>query len=116
LIHSSDIKNGSVQEEDEWVIVAPAKVAPSIEKLAVVASIHGNGSFGGVKNTVFSIENAQTNETIQHYNLTKEFSTAKIIVLGELIKNNGVWEFQPIGDAHDQASLDAALRAYGVPL
>ncbi len=116
LIHSSDIKNGSAQGDDEWVIVTPAKLAPSIETLAVVASIHGNGSFGGVKNTVFSIENAQTNETIQHYNLTKEFSTAKIIVLGELHKREGIWEFQPIGDAHAQANLDAALRAYGVPL
>ncbi|MDD5119026.1 MAG: TerD family protein [Sulfuricurvum sp.] len=116
LVHSADIKNGSTQSEDEWVIFTPSKVADSIEKLAIVASIHGNGSFGSVENTIFSIEDADTNTTIQQYDLSKNFSSSKIILLGELIKKMGVWEFQPIGDSHAEASLDSALKAYGVPM
>lgn len=116
LIHSADIKNGSTQSEDEWIVFTPSKVADSIEKLAIVASIHGSGSFGSIENTIFSIEDADTNTTIQQYNLTKNFSTSKIILLGELIKKAGVWEFQPIGDSHSEASLDSALKAYGVPM
>ncbi|MGD9970243.1 MAG: TerD family protein [Sulfuricurvum sp.] len=116
LIHSSDIKNGSIQQDDEWVVFTPAKIASSIEKLAIVASIHNNATFGNVENTIFSIEDADSNIVIQEYNLTKDFSTSKIILLGELIIKSGLWEFQPIGDSHAEASLDAALRAYGVPM
>ena len=115
--HMGDNLTGEGEGDDEQIEVNLSPVPANIEKIAFTVTIYDAGTrrqnFGQVSNAFCRIVDENTGKEIVRYDLGEDFSIETAIVVGELYKHNGEWEFNAIGSGF-QGGLAALCAHYGL--
>lgn len=115
--HSGDNRTGDGDGDDEALTVELARVAPEVQKVAVVVTIHDGEarrqSFGMVTNAFIRVVNDATGREIARYDLSEDASTETAMVFGEIYRHGAEWKFRAVGQGY-QGGLAPLARGFGV--
>lgn len=106
-------EGGDGEGDNEEIQVNLENVAAPVTSIAFSASIHSGQTFGTVRDAYIRVVNADTQVEILRYDLTGDFSRNDAVVLGELQRSGGGWEFQATGEGLI-GGLGAVARKFGV--
>ena len=115
--HAGDNLTGSGEGDDEQISIDVQGLPANVQKLVFVVNIYearARGQhFGMIRNAFIHIVDTQTNKELCRYSLTDDFSGYTGLVVGELDRNGGQWEFTAVGRGIREASfLDTLLKLY----
>lgn len=117
--HTGDDRTGGNSDDgdDEQIIIDLTKVPDNIQKIAFTATFYDadkrNQNFGQVSNAYVRLVNESTGAEVVRYNLGEDFSIETAIVICEVYKHNGEWEFNAVG-ADFSGGLAALCKNYGI--
>lgn len=97
LVHSGDALDGTEDDGiDEEIIFNPSKVPSEVTHVAILVNNYSSSSFKGVKNPMLEI--VKDGRVIMSAKMAdKKFQNYKTIYIGNLYYENGVWNFEAIG-------------------
>ena len=115
--HAGDNLTGSGEGDDEQIAIDVQRLPENVQKLVFVVNIYeakARGQhFGMIRNAFIHIVDTQTNKEICRYSLTDDFSGCTGLIVGELDRNGGQWEFTAVGRGVADASyLDKLINLY----
>lgn len=115
--HAGDNLTGGGDGDDEQITIDLQKLPANVQKLVFVVNIYDAGAkqqhFGMIRNAFIHITDTQANKELCRYNLTDDFSGFTGLVVGEMDRNGGQWEFTAVGRGVREASrLDKLLALY----
>lgn len=103
--------------DDERLEVDLAHVPPDIARIAVAVTIHDpdtpGQTLGMVNHAFLRCLNADTEREIARYELPEDCADQTSMVVGELVRSNGDWQFRAVGQGY-RGGLAPLARAYGV--
>lgn len=107
--HSGDNLTGEGDGDDEVINVALKNVDNRVSKILFVVNIfkafERGQNFGLVENAFIRVlDNSNGNELVK-YKLTNEYSDSTSVIIGALIKEDGSWSFNALGEGLKIASL-----------
>lgn len=103
LHHTGDDPTGgnSADGDDETIQVDLAKIAPSINEILFVVTIHDaiarKQNYGQVRNSYIRIVDDATGQEIAKYELDEDFSIETGVEFGKLYKRDSNWKFEASG-------------------
>lgn len=103
LHHTGDDPTGgnSADGDDETIQVDLAKIAPAINEILFVVTIHDaiarKQNYGQVRNSYIRIVDEATGQEIAKYELDEDFSIETGVEFGKLYKRDGNWKFEASG-------------------
>ena len=111
-----DNLTGSGDGDDERIQVDLSKIAPYVEKIVFVVTIHEANikrqTFGMIDNSYVRLLNSAANESeICRFDLKENGSTATSVIFAELYKERNNWKFKAIGEGR-VGDLNDILRLY----
>ncbi len=115
--HAGDNLTGGGEGDDEQIHVDLSRIPANVQKLVFVVNIYDANvrkqHFGMIRNAFIHLVDERTNRDICRYNLTDDFSGMTGLVVGELDRGSGEWEFTAVGRGVREASrLDALINLY----
>ena len=116
IMLEGDNLTGSGDGDDERIQVDLSKIAPYVERIVFVVTIHEAAikrqTFGMVDNSYVRLLNKAAGESeICRFDLKENGSTATSVVFAELYKERGNWKFKAIGEGR-VGDLNDILRLY----
>lgn len=115
--HSADARTGEEVDgdgDDEYIEIDLTKVPRDIESIVCVANIFeamkNNQTFGSVRSEI-RVCDGTSNRVLGNIKLSNEYATDTAIVLGQVVRNNGIWEFRLDGSGSMQ-DLNGILSHY----
>lgn len=117
IVHQGDNLTGEGDGDDEQIMVNLRLVPAYIDKIVFVVNIYDarskNQHFGMVENAFIRIVNMENKREICRYNLSDNYNNMTGLVVGEIYRKNGEWEFNAIGRPVKEASrLDSLVQLY----
>lgn len=103
LHHTGDDPTGgnSADGDDETIQVDLAKIAPAINEILFVVTIHDaiarKQNYGQIRNSYIRIVDDATGQEIAKYELDEDFSIETGVEFGKLYKRDGNWKFEASG-------------------
>jgi tellurium resistance protein TerD len=117
VIHAGDNLTGDGEGDDEQIKVDLSKIASEITKIPFTVTIYQaeqrGQSFGRVNSAYIRLVNADTNEEVARYNLGDGVPSETGAIFGEMVRENGDWQFKAIGQGFAGGLNEAAAR-YGL--
>lgn len=118
VIHMGDNRvGGDGVDDDEQIHVMLDKVPDFIQKIAVTVTIDSYAerrqNFGMVDSAYCRIVDNETGKEVARFNLGEDFSAETALVIGELYRYNGEWNFKAIGQGFSGGLL-ALCNNYGL--
>ncbi len=115
--HAGDNLTGGGDGDDEQIMIDLQMLPANVQKLVFVVNIYDANAkhqhFGMIRNAFIHITDTQANKELCRYNLTDDFSGFTGLVVGELDRNGGQWEFTAVGRGVQEASrLDRLIALY----
>ena len=116
---ATDDRTGGASDggDDEVMKIDLSKVASSVERIVVVATIDEAGprghNFGQVSNAYIRVVNQANNSEILRYDLSGDFSKNDAVIFGEFRRISGGWEFKAVGEGRTGGLL-TLCKEYGV--
>lgn len=116
VVLEGDNLTGSGDGDDERIRVDLSAVAPHVEKIVFVVTIHEAAqkrqTFGMIDNSYVRLLNAANGEQeICRFNLKEDGSTVTSVIFAEIYKEFGNWKFKAIGDGK-VGDLNEILKLY----
>lgn len=116
VVLEGDNLTGSGDGDDERIRVDLSEVAPHVEKIVFVVTIHEAAlkrqTFGMIDNSYVRLLNAANGEQeICRFNLKEDGSTVTSVIFAEIYKEFGNWKFKAIGDGK-VGDLNEILKLY----
>lgn len=97
LTHSGDCRDGSSTDVDESITIDPNLLRSDVNEIPIFVTIYGQGlSFTQVKQAMITIKD-DSGKVLGQFKLNNEFGAFNAVQMGSLIKNNGAWEYAPVG-------------------
>lgn len=119
VVHQGDNRTGAGEGDDEQIKITLSKLAPEVDKVAVVVTIHEGEnrkqSFGQVANAFIRLVNAKTDKEVVRYDLSEDASTETAMILGEVYRNGAEFKFRAVGQGF-KGGLGPLARNYGVDI
>ncbi len=117
IVHAGDNLTGSGEGDDEQISVDLAALPTNVAKLVFVVNIYDanvrSQHFGMIRNAFIRIVDERGGNEICRYNLTDDFGGMTGLVVGELDRNGGQWEFTAVGrGVRDASRLDKLINLY----
>lgn len=117
IVHQGDNLTGEGEGDDEQIMVDLSRMPSDIDKIVFVVNIYDakekNQHFGMIRNAFIRLVNMDSNTEICRYNLSDNYSDMTGLIVGEIHRKNGEWEFNAIGKPVQEASrLDSIIRLY----
>ena len=107
--HMGDNRTGAGDGDDEQIMVDLTLIPEDITKIAVTVTIDSaeqrRQSFGMVSNSFCRLVDADTDREVAHFDLGEDFSAETAIVVGELYRFRGDWQFRAIGQGFNNGLL-----------
>lgn len=114
IVHSGDnlcgknnpqLRGTPAEFDDESIIVDINSLDPAIDEIAIILTIHDAAakrqSFGTVRDCFIRItENDASGREIASYKPTEDFRDYTAVMIGSLMKRNGSWEFEAVGQGY----------------
>jgi len=117
VTHTGDNLTGEGEGDDEEILVTLNSVAPDVQKIVFVVTIHDyearKQNFGQVGSAYIRIVNSDTHVEITRFDLSEDASTNTAMIFGELYRHSGEWKFRAVGEG-SAGGLGALARNYGV--
>lgn len=117
VVHQGDNRTGEGEGDDEQIMVCLDKIPDYVEKIAITVTIDAaterKQNFGMVENAFCRLVNDDTGVEEVRFDLAEEFSIETAIVVGEIYKYNGSWQFRAIGQGFS-GGLQALCKNYGL--
>lgn len=118
VVHQGDNLTGDGDGDDEEIMIDLSKMPDRINKVVIFVNIYQARSkkqnFGMIKNSFIRLVNDDTHQEICRYNISEssEYSTATAVIFGELVRNNGEWEFKALGTPSSAGSVGDVANLY----
>lgn len=118
VVHSGDNRTGEGEGDDEQINIDLTQVPSNVEKISFVITIHDaearSQNFGQVTNAfVRVLKEDSSGEELIRYDLGEDFSIETAIVVGDLYRHGGEWEFAAVGAGY-QGGLAKIATDYGL--
>lgn len=117
IIHMGDNRTGAGDGDDETIEVTLSGLPTDYERLVVVITIynaeHRLQNFGMISNAYIRLIDENVGEEIVRYDLSEDFSTQTALVVGEIYKHRGQWQFKAIGSGYN-GGLAKLCATYGI--
>lgn len=115
IVHTGDNLTGSGDGDDEQIKANLDQLDPTIDRIVFVVNIYNAKSrgqhFGMIDNAFIHVDDLNAKKEIVRFNLSNMGNNIALIV-GELTKNNGEWEFTAIGETTNDASVNDLVRRF----
>lgn len=117
VIHQGDNRTGEGEGDDEQIFIDLDKIPDDIKKIAITVTIDSadtrRQNFGMVENAFCRLVNNDTDTEEARFDLGEDFSVETAVVIGEIYKHNGDWNFRAIGQGFS-GGLEALCKNYGL--
>lgn len=122
--HLGDNTTGEGDGDDERIQIDLRKIPANISRIIFTVTIYEaekrGQNFGQISNAFLQVSNAyirvvndETNKELLKYDLGDSFSIDSALVVSELYRNSGEWEFKAIGTGF-RGGLEALCDHYGI--
>ncbi len=117
IVHAGDNLTGSGDGDDEQISVDLAALPAEVAKLVFVVNIYDanvrSQHFGMIRNAFIRIVDERGGKELCRYNLTDDFGGMTGLVVAEMDRNGGQWEFTAVGrGVRDASRLDKLINLY----
>ena len=117
VVHQGDNRTGEGEGDDEQIFIDLEKIPAHITKIAITVTIDSadtrRQNFGMVENAFCRLVNDETGTEEARFDLGEEFSVETAVVIGEVYRYNGDWNFRAIGQGFSGGLL-ALCNNYGL--
>ena len=94
-----------------------SRIPADVQKIVFSISIHeaeeNNQDFGSVFNLFVRVLDERNNNELVRYELENKFAGYTALVVAELVRNNGNWNFDVVGDGMN-GGLMSVCKKFGV--
>ena len=115
--HTGDNRTGDTAGDDEVIIVNLPEVDPNVQKIVFTVTIYEaenrNQNFGMVENAYVHLTDSVSGKELLRYDLGEDFSLETAIVVCELYRKNGGWNFNAVGSGFARG-LAALCENFGI--
>ena len=116
VIHMGDNLTGEGEGDDEQIEIDLSRVPAGVEKIDITVTIYEadkrKQNFGQVSNAFVRVVNQSNNQELIRYDLGEDFSIETAVIVGELYRKNGEWNFVAIGSGF-KGGLHALNQNFG---
>ena len=117
IVHQGDNLTGEGEGDDEEIMVNLSLVPEEIHKIVFVVNIYDararNQHFGMIRNAFIRLVDLDKNTEICRFNLSDNYDNMTGLIVGELYRTNGCWEFNAVGQPVREASrLGSLVQMY----
>lgn len=116
VIHQGDNLTGEGDGDDESIEVDLTRIPSRIHKLVFVVNIYDcisrKQSFDMVQNAYIRLMDRRSGREIIKYDLNENYTGKTALIVGELERINGEWEFTAIGKPTNDTDLNQICRRY----
>ncbi len=112
--HNGDNRTGAGDGDDETVDIDLVKIAPEIQNVYVVVTIHNatdGFNFGNVVNASVRVYDRSNRSTLCEFRLSERYPEWDAMILGRLYRSEQGWSFEAMGDGFS-GGLQACLDQY----
>ena len=106
VIVGDDNRTGAGDGDDEHIIVDLTKLPESIQKVMFTVTIfeaaERSQNFGQVRNAYIRIVNTANDQELLRYDLSEDFSTDTVIIVGSIYRHNNEFKFEAAGQGYQQ--------------
>lgn len=120
VVHTGDNRTGDGDGDDEVIVVDLTKVAPEVQEIHFVVSIHDEHNtgqtFGQVRNSLIRIldkEHGDNAEPLAIFELDEDAHDKKSVIFGKLYRRGSDWSFRALGEGYTNG-LAGVLSGYGI--
>lgn len=117
VIHQGDNRTGDGDGDDEQIFIDLEKIPPHIKKIGITITIDAadrkRQNFGMIENAFCRLVNDETGVEEARFDLGEEFSVETAVVVGEVYRYNGDWNFRAVGQGF-AGGLLALCNRYGL--
>lgn len=117
LEHSGDNLTGDGDGDDEQMVALLKNMPENVDKIALAVNIYSGKSrgqdFGKIDNAFIRIVDARNNNEMCKYIMSNNPEYAGYVTMhfGNLIKVNGAWEFEAVGEPHSAPDISSFVRS-----
>lgn len=117
--HTGDDRTGGNSDEgdDEQILIDLEKVPEGVHKIVITVTIfdakNRRQNFGDVENAYIRLVNNETDKEVLRYDMTEDFSIETAVIVAEIYRVSGGWEFSPVGEGYE-GGLMTLCRKYGI--
>lgn len=103
--HGGDNLTGEGAGPDEVITVSLAGLQPGEDTVTFLVDIYdaearGDQKMGQVNNAFIEVSDPATGDVLVRYDLTEDYSTDAVLVVGQLYRRDGGWKFKAIGQGY----------------
>ncbi|MBQ6471337.1 MAG: TerD family protein [Victivallales bacterium] len=117
VVHQGDNSVLKGDADGEIINVDLDRVPKNIEKIVFTVTIDDaefrEQNFGMVSNTYISIIDTATGKELVNCQLAENFGDATALVVGEIVRHQGIWKFRPLRRGSQKTLFDLCVD-YGV--
>lgn len=118
VVHMGDNRvGGDGVDDDEQIHLMLDKVPDYIQKIAITVTIDSyeqrRQNFGMVDSAYCRLVDNKTGKEVARFDLNEDFSIETAVVIGEVYKHNGDWNFRAIGQGFS-GGLQSLCQNYGL--
>lgn len=117
IVHSGDNLTDEGEGDDEVIGVNLLDIDSAVQKIIFVIDIHKaddrKQNFGQVDDAYVRIVNKTDGKELCRFDLSEDYSTETLMIMGELYQKGGEWRFGSKGDGFS-GGLRSFLELYGL--
>ena len=118
LVHTGDNLTGDGAGDDEQLIADLKRMPSDVDKIAIAVNIYNGKSrgqnFGKIDNAFIHIINKENNSELCKFNISNDPTYSRYVTMyfGNLVKINGEWEFEAVGEPHSAPDISSFVRSF----
>ena len=116
VIHTGDNLTGEGEGDDEAIHIQLQDIPKRINKLVFVVNIYSAKSrgqhFGMIQNAFIRVVDRKTNKELVRYGLSEDYSGKTALIVAEVSRSGGSWDFGAVGDGTSDESLSTIIARY----
>lgn len=116
VVHQGDNLTGAGDGDDEQIFVNLAAVPEEYDRIVFVVTIYQaverKQHFGLIENAFIRICDASTGTEFCKFDLSENYSGKTAMIVGEMIKDGGVWKFNAVGQPTNDNGILAMARRF----
>lgn len=116
VYHHGDNLTGGGEGDDEQVSIDLTKVPAEYNKIVIAVNIYKGSErkqhFGLVQNAFIRVVDESNNTEICRYNLTDNYSGSTGVIFGEVLKEDGEWKFNAVGEGIQASYINEVAKRF----
>ena len=116
VVHQGDNLTGAGDGDDEQIFVDLGSLPAEYDRIVFVVTIYKaverNQHFGLIENAFIRICDASNNSEFCKFNLSEDYQGKTAMIVGEIIKSDGEWKFNAIGQPTNDDGILAISKRF----